>query len=266
MSSSNRKALVQRGSYESAPFFRSLFVLFRALDLPLQYAILSSRSLAAPLIQALGGTPIPPTGRPLFLMGTNTGLSPQRAILFSMAIGSFVKQSYWVTAISQEPLPPGASGVIGAFNTLMNSLNSIFFTTVATSVLSYPAVDRNETRLPVQTIIGLGLYTLGMIMEWGSEIQRLKFKKDPRNKGRVYAGGFFGFARHVNYGGYVLWRTGFALAAAGWTWGAVIGGFHIYNFLNDGIPELDDYCSKRYNEQWAQYKRAVPYKLFPFIL
>ncbi|KAH7875829.1 uncharacterized protein C8R40DRAFT_1169962 [Lentinula edodes] len=242
MSSTTKKqnTLINRGSTESAPLSRTIFVLARALDLPLQYAILSSRSLTAPLIHALGGTAILPTGRPLFLMGTNTGLSPQRAILFGMALGSFVKQSHWI--------------------------NTILFTNTATSVLAYPTVNGDETVLPVPTIFGLGFYALGMVLEWGSEIQRLRFKKNPRNKGRVYTKGLFGLARHINYGGYVLWRTGFAMAAAGWTWGLVTGAFYTYNFLTDGIPELDGYCKKRYTEEWSQYKRDVPYKLFPFIL
>ncbi|KAJ4466632.1 hypothetical protein C8J55DRAFT_565629 [Lentinula edodes] len=268
MSSTTKKqnTLINRGSTESAPLSRTIFVLARALDLPLQYAILSSRSLTAPLIHALGGTAILPTGRPLFLMGTNTGLSPQRAILFGMALGSFVKQSHWVTAISQEPMPLRASLFVGVFNSIANSINTILFTNTATSVLAYPTVNGDETVLSVPTIFGLGLYALGMVLEWGSEIQRLRFKKDPRNKGRVYTKGLFGLARHINYGGYVLWRTGFAMAAAGWTWGLVTGAFYTYNFLTDGIPELDGYCKKRYTDEWSQYKRDVPYKLFPFIL
>ncbi|KAJ3909698.1 hypothetical protein F5879DRAFT_984528 [Lentinula edodes] len=264
--STNKGVLIQRGSNERTPFSRGLFVLSRGLDLPLQYAILSSRSLAAPLIHALGGTAILPTGPPLFLMGTNTGLSPQRAILFGMVIGSFVKQSYWVTAISQEPMTPRAAVLIGAFYAVASSLNTILFTNTATSVLGYASVAGDETRLPIQTLVGIGLYALGMVLEWASELQRLRFKKDPKNKGRAYTGGLFGLARHINYGGYVLWRVGSSIAAAGWFWGAAVGGFHTYYFLKDGIPELDAYCSKRYSEQWSEYKKAVPYKLFPYIL
>ncbi|KAJ3781658.1 hypothetical protein GGU11DRAFT_472461 [Lentinula aff. detonsa] len=259
--------LIQRGSSSSpTPFSRSVFVFFRALDLPLQYSIISSRALAAPLIRELGGASIPPTGRPLYLLGTNTGLSPQRAILFGMAIGSVVKQSHWAMFISREPMPTGASAAVGVFNAFSNAINMILFTNAATSALAYPTVDGDETKLSVPTLVGLGMYALGMVLEWGSELQRLRFKKNPINKGRVYSGGLFGLARHINYGGYVLWRGGFALAAAGWTWGAIVGGFHIWNFVSSSIPELDEYCSNRYNEQWAQYKRAVPYKLFPFIL
>ncbi|KAJ3914072.1 hypothetical protein F5877DRAFT_71025 [Lentinula edodes] len=264
-STTHKNLLIPRGVNEPTPLTQSVFVLFRALDLPLQYAILSSRSLAAPLIHALGGTSISSTiGHPLFFMGTNTGLSPQRAILFSMAIGSFIKQSYWVIAISQDALPPRASAYIGTFNALANSLNTVLFANTATSVLN--SVGGDETRLSAPTIVGISLYAIGMLLEWGSELQRFKFKKDPRNKGRVYTGGLFALARHINYGGYVLWRAGFAMAAAGWAWGAFIGGLHTYYFVKAGITELDDYCSKKYTGQWAQYKKAVPYTLIPFVI
>ncbi|KIK55833.1 hypothetical protein GYMLUDRAFT_230645 [Collybiopsis luxurians FD-317 M1] len=257
---------MERGSSRSTPVSRGLFVLSRALDLPIQYAILSSRALGAPLINTLGGAPISPTGRPVYLLGTNLGLSPQRAILFGMAVGSFVKQSHWVLAIGQEPISPALAAFVGAFNTLSNSINTLLFTNAATSVLSYPSVGLDETRLPIQTLVGIGMYVLGMGLEWVSEMQRLKFKKNPRNKGRPYTGGLFGLARHINYGGYVLWRAGFATAAAGWLWGAAVAGFLTFYFTKRAIPELDEYCGKRYGVEWVQYKRSVPSKLLPFIL
>ncbi|GAW05455.1 erg4 erg24 ergosterol biosynthesis-like protein [Lentinula edodes] len=94
----------------------------------------------------------------------------------------------------------------------------------------------------------MAIFILGILVEWGSEIQRLRFKKDVKNRGRVYTKGLFGLTRHINYTGYLFWRTGFALAAAGI------------------IPELDEYCEKKYTNQWTKYKEDVPYKLFPFIL
>ncbi|KAF5351472.1 hypothetical protein D9757_012873 [Collybiopsis confluens] len=131
------------------------------------------------------------------------------------------------------------------------------------SVLSYAAVGWDETRLPAQTIVGVAMYISGMGLEWVSEMQRLKFKKDPKHKGQLYTGGLFGLARHINYGGSVLWRAGFAVAAAGWIWGTIVGGWLVYDFTKRAIPELDVYCGKRC--RWAQYKSSVRSKLLPFI-
>ncbi|KAF5370174.1 hypothetical protein D9757_010615 [Collybiopsis confluens] len=260
------KSLVERGSDRSTPGSRGLFILFRALDLPIQYGILSSRSLGAPLVNALGGAHLVPSGPPVYLFGTSIGLPPQRAILFGMAVGSFVKQTHWATSISQEPVTPISAGFVAALNTIFNSINTLLFTNTATSVLSYASVGWDETRLPVQTIVGVVMFIVGMGLEWVSEMQRLKFKKDPKHKGKLYTGGLFGLARHINYGGYTLWRAGFAVAAAGWVWGMVVGGWLVYDFAKRAIPELDAYCGKRYPGQWAQYKNSVRSKLLPFIL
>ncbi|KAH7875830.1 uncharacterized protein C8R40DRAFT_161384 [Lentinula edodes] len=193
------KGLIPRGFTESTSFARALFVLFRTPDLPLQYAILS------------GGTPIPPSaGPPLLLLSstTNTGLLESlsqihRAILFAMASGSFAKHTYWVTLIPKEPMSAGSSLFVGVLNAIANSMNTILFVKTATSMLttSYQtSVNGNGTVLFTPTIVSIILYIIGMVSEWGFEIQRLKFEKDLDlwNKGRAYTHGFFGFAWHIN--------------------------------------------------------------------
>lgn len=89
------------------------------------------------------------------------------------------------------------------------------------------------------------MFVLGMLAETVSEVQRKIFKDKPENKGRVYTGGLFGLARHINYGGYTIWRAGFALASAGWIWAAVVGAFFAYDFATRGIPVLDEYCGNK---------------------
>jgi steroid 5-alpha reductase family enzyme len=60
----------------------------------------------------------------------------------------------------------------------------------------------------------------------------------------VYDGGLFGLSRHINYFGYTLWRTGYALAAGGWTWGAVTGSILAYDFNFRAIPVLQHYLEE----------------------
>lgn len=45
--------------------------------------------------------------------------------------------------------------------------------------------------------------------------------------------------------GYTLWRTGYAIAAGGWTWGAVTASFFVYDFNFRGIPVLQHYLEER---------------------
>ena len=94
-------------------------------------------------------------------------------------------------------------------------------------------------------MLGLGLYTVGLVTEYASEVDRKRFKNKPENKGKPYGGGLWSWATHINYGGFMLWRAGNAVVAAGLPWGAAIGALFFYDFTTRSIPELDRYCTDR---------------------
>jgi len=160
-----------------------------------------------------------------------------------MAIGSTIKQCFWLLHTAEEKIPASTAIMVSSVNTISNSINNLLFICKATS----PAITTGqiiEQRLPQNTmLVGVGLYVLGMGVEIISEIQRGRFKKDRRNKGRIYTGGLFSLVRHVNYTGYWLWRTGYALAAGGWMWGLVNAMFYLFNFTRS-IPPLNHYCEE----------------------
>ncbi len=217
------------------------FVGLRAADPFLQYQILRN-DWGSSLINRVGGTTLP-RGPPWV---TNTfldnviGLSPYRTIMLSMAIGSMLKQSLVILTMTNEEMTPPASALVSAFNTVLNSANSLLF------VCSETSASVNGEHFPQSPlIVGATLYVLGMSLELGSEIQRTAWKRDPANKGKVYEGGLFGLSRHINYFGYTLWRSGYALAAGGWVWGAATGAFFTYDFLTRGIPVLQGYMEEK---------------------
>lgn len=113
--------------------------------------------------------------------------------------------------------------------------------------------------------IGAAMFVIGILVEPIAEVQRKQFKDDPKNQGKPYAGGLFGLARSINYGAYTIWRAGFALAAGGPVWAAVVGGFFFWDFSTRAIPVMEEYCTKRYGKQYEEVKRKVPYKLIPWI-
>ncbi|KAI9687877.1 MAG: hypothetical protein M1822_001958 [Bathelium mastoideum] len=260
-SAKKRDNIQTRGVYQSSPLGTGLFVGLRAADPFLQYSILS-HNLGATLIQRVGSSALPPgpplvTGIPLL---DRLSLSPYRLVLLAMSVGSAVKQNYWVLGISNEAVLTSAAVGVSAFNTIVNSLNSLFFITVATSA------SANGERFPQTPLLaGSVLYVVGILTETVSEIQRKRFKQRPENKGKVCDQGLWALARHINYGGYTLWRSGYAIAAGGWTWGAIVAGGFAYDFLVRGIPVLDEYCQERYAEQWTQFKQKVPYRFLPYI-
>ena len=232
---------IARGSKKTSQVGTGLLIVLRLLDIPLQNAILG-QGLFSPLLHKVGVQTVP-LGPPVAIIG----LSPQRAVLLSMAIGSALKQIYWATAIQQEELSSVGAALIALLNTVFNSLNTIMFTCAltSTSVPGEALISRDAPLSSGLFLFGTILYTVGILTETIAEAQRKAFKQNSKNKGKVYTGGLFSLARHINYGGYVLWRGGFALASGGWTWGTIIAGFCFYDFVSRGVPELDNYCQDR---------------------
>lgn len=235
--------LINRGSRNPTPGGTALFVGLRALDPFIQYNILAPNGLGFTLLTALGVRArvpgvAPQTGFPLI---DTLGLSPPRLALLAMSIGSVVKQIHWRLFISQEEFPVGPAFTVGFFNTLNNSINTVAFCSVALSSTG----NSSESSLTAPAIAGSVFYVVGLALEWISEIQRVRFKKDPANKGKPYMGGLWKLARHINYGGYTLWRAGFTMAGAGWGLGTFFGVLFGWDFATRAIPVLDRYCSGR---------------------
>jgi protein-S-isoprenylcysteine O-methyltransferase Ste14 len=238
---SKAKDNIQRGDYQTSAVGRTIFVLARAADPFLQYGILAN-NWGSGLLQRLGGSALP-QGPPLVtntLLDHVVGLSPYRTILLSMAVGSAVKQNFTLLTIMREAVPVQMAVMVGAFNTIFNSLNSLMFICAQTSA------SVNGEHFPQTPLIaGTTLYVTGMFLETFSEVQRAAWKKNPENKGKVYEEGLFGLSRHINYFGYMLWRSGYALAAGGWVWGATVAAFFTYDFTARGIPVLQHYLEEK---------------------
>lgn len=222
---------------QPSPLGTSIFVGIRALDPFLQYGILFN-GLADPLIRRLGQVPLslPPTTSSLPF-----GFPLHRVVLLAMAVGSSVRHIYWILGISQQEMPAVGGAFIGFFNTVSNSINDVLFATALTTT----AVSSMQDDLTPTLVVGVAFYVVGMIAETGSEVQRRRFKDDPKNKGKPYTGGLFSLARHINYGGYALWRAGYALASGGWIWGSFVGSLAFFGFVTRGVPVLDLYCEER---------------------
>lgn len=225
----------------TCPYQTTIFFTGRLADPFLQYSILSN-TLGNTLITALGGTVLA-RGPPLI---TNTpldhvvGLSPYRSILLTMSTFSMLKQNFTLLGTQNEEMTPAFSAQVGVFNAFCNSLNSLLFITSQTS-----ASVNGEHFPQTPLIVGSTLFATGLFIETFSEVQRATWKKDPANKGKVYDGGLFGLSRHINYFGYTLWRTGYAMAAGGFTYAGVVAGAFTWQFLKTSIPELQSYLEKR---------------------
>lgn len=232
-----KRGVKDRSLPGTASFFGS-----RVVEPYLQYGILA-KGWGDPLITAFRGT-ILSQAAPFV---TNTafdrlglGLSPYRSILFGMAVGAMLKQNFHLLAIMQEEMGPGFGLTVGVANAVANSINSLLFIYAQTSA------SANGEHFPqIPLIVGSTMYIAGLFVEWFSEVQRAAWKRKPENTGKIYAGGLFGWSRHIKYLGYTLWRSGYALAAGGWVWGTINAALATYHFTRTTIPLLQDYLQKR---------------------
>ncbi|KAJ8110166.1 hypothetical protein OPT61_g6916 [Boeremia exigua] len=257
---SKKRDLISRGDYTSTPAGKATFFLLRAVEPALQYGILA-HGIGTPILHRLGLRTLPP-GLPAqtgIAAIDGLGLSPYRLVLLGMSIGSAIKQNIWVALLSGESMPVVPAIQIGLFNAFFNSISSYAFLIGATSA-------SKESSFPQPSlIVGGTLYTVGILTELVAEIQRKRFKADPKNKGKAYTGGLWQFARHINYGGYTLWRAGYGLAGGGWALGALVGTLFAIDFSTRAIPILNEYCEKRYGKAWEDFKQRTPYRLIPFV-
>ncbi|ALB29679.1 methyltransferase family protein [Companilactobacillus heilongjiangensis] len=107
------------------------------------------------------------------------------------------------------------------------------------------------------------LFILGSLVNSISELLRKPFKDNPDNKGKLYTGGLFKYAVHINYFGDVLWVLGFALVT-GNLWSLLIPLMLLCTFIFSYIPTADKYLEGHYGQAFIDYKQKTK-SLIPFI-
>ena len=106
-------------------------------------------------------------------------------------------------------------------NFALKSLGIIFvFQAVLAWIVSLPLLAAmTESTFSWLDVVGLLLWTTGMVFESVADMQLSRFKSKPGNKGKVLDTGLWRYSRHPNYFGECLVWWGFfafALSAGGW--------------------------------------------------
>lgn len=110
-------------------------------------------------------------------------------------------------------------------------------------------------------IIGVLLFLLGSFINTFSEFQRMLFKKNIKNKGKIYTKGLFTYVRHVNFLGDVIWVLGYSLVARGIVGYAIVILLLLF-FIFFNIPKLEKHLLTKYKDDFKDWmkksKRIIP--------
>lgn len=176
-------------------------------------------------------------------------------VIWAMAIAAALKQVIWAVLVGHEPMFVNDALFVAFGHSAADTVN----------VLLASLASSNPTWRPVYVQVAIFVFAAGILVELTSEVQRKNFKARSENQGKLYTGGLFSLARSVNYFGYLLWRTAFALAGGGIVFGVFTFIMGIRGVTYNQIPSMEDYLSRKYGKQWEAAKNKVPYCLIPYV-
>ena len=112
-------------------------------------------------------------------------------------------------------------------------------------------------------IVGVGLFFFGSYLNTLSEMQRKRFKDNPANKGKLFSGGLFSYARHINYFGDTVWAVGWVMVTQN-PWWAIIPVALAAGFVFFFIPLLSAHLKQKYGDQYDEWAKTTK-KFVPFV-
>jgi steroid 5-alpha reductase family enzyme len=123
--------------------------------------------------------------------------------------------------------------------------------TLAAALAAITTNTRKE--LGLFAVVGFLVWLFGFAMEVVSDIQKSRFRADPKNKGKFINTGLWAWSRHPNYFGEIVLWVGVAIIALpvlrGWQWVALISPVFVALLITriSGVPLLE----KRADEKWG---------------
>ncbi|KAF2444682.1 hypothetical protein P171DRAFT_484777 [Karstenula rhodostoma CBS 690.94] len=239
---------IQRGNYARTLAGPLLLGLGRTISIPLQHWVLTAHPLSR------FGIPRPPIDGVLNL--PLVGAQPQLSTIFlGMTATLILKQNAWIWGYCNELI----TTEFALFGVLVPAVYECLIALVFSGAFSNP-LWRKEF-----LYVGAAVHFLAAAVELGSELARAAFKGRKENKGKLYKGGLFGVVRHPNYAANVVYGTAYGFAAGGPVGALFTGAFYWSNLTGNATPAKEKYLAERYPAEWEQYKKEVPYKMFPGI-
>jgi len=132
--------------------------------------------------------------------------------------------------------------------------------TLAAALAAITTTVRKD--LGVVALIGSLVWAAGFAIEAAADVQKSRFRADPKNKGAFIHTGLWAWSRHPNYFGEIVLWIGVALIALpvlrGWQYVTLISPVFVFLLLTrvSGVPLLE----KRADEKWGGQGEYEAYK------
>ena len=173
----------------------------------------------------------------------------RQIVMFSCCFVYFVRFSIGLFVFMQRKISWFEGGLVTVLLFLM-------FYTFGISAGSHP-----EPIGPID-ITGIAMFLIGSYINMLADYQRFSWKKQTKNKGRLYTSGLFKYSMHINYFGDAVAYLGLALIAYSIFCLCISIGMFVY-FIAFEIPRLDEHLIKKYGNEFAEYfqstKKFIPY-------
>jgi protein-S-isoprenylcysteine O-methyltransferase Ste14 len=112
-------------------------------------------------------------------------------------------------------------------------------------------------------ILGISLFLFGSCINTLADYQRFSWKRNTKNKGKLYTSGLFKYSMHINYFGDAIAYFGLALITYNIVCLCISTGMVVY-FIAFEIPMLDEHLNKKYKHEFIEYSRTTR-KFVPFV-
>ena len=129
-----------------------------------------------------------------------------------------------------------------------------------------------DHKFSLLTLMGGGIWLIGMTLEVVADVQKRAFKEDTANVGRFIQSGLWAWSRHPNYLGEITLWVGIFICAIpqlqGWQWIGMISPLFVMALITriSGVPLLEAHADAKWGAQpaYQAYKNATP-KLWPWL-
>lgn len=165
----------------------------------------------------------------------------------------------WQRAVSWHEIIAETCGIIPL------SFFSIAYFTPTTAAATTTERSRSERQERFLLITGLAVFLFGTCLNIVPELQRALWKQHAENKGKLYNGGLFAFARHINYTGEIASFVGIAMVSRNICslWVPLVMGTGL---VTVSVAELEFYLKQKYpKSEWEMYRKQTPYSFIPWV-